>query len=94
MKRCWRRLGGVVVRLLATEGMQAVCVCLGGPVPLSWLSGPEADAAAPPLLGPPPLHPERVRADLPLTDLERWLERTLRAGPYPLRAADREAGEP
>lgn len=32
------------------------------------------------LTGPGPAHPERVRPDIPLTPLERTLQRELRAG--------------
>jgi Family of unknown function (DUF6059) len=43
-----------------------------------WVHMPPSDPCG---WGPPAGHPERLRADVPLSDLERWLTREL--GPLP-----------
>lgn len=56
-----------------------------GPMP-PWPAASAGPAPAPRReAGPPPLHPERLRTDLPLTALERRLARELAPVPRSLR---------
>ncbi|MFD0403135.1 DUF6059 family protein [Kitasatospora sp. NPDC059811] len=59
---------------------------LRGLIALGQLSGYAPPVAPPPPAGPGPGHPERLRPDLPLSDVERELRRQLRdisGGPVP-----------
>lgn len=83
-----RRFGEAVAWLLTSGGLQWVGVCFSpmSPGPVWW--DPEEESApqtVEQIAEPPPLHPERLRADLPLTELELALERELGAAPWPLR---------
>jgi hypothetical protein len=80
----WAGVGRVVVKVLTMPGLQALGVWFGACVPwpmaygawdepVRWVPGAPDGVAR--LLEPPPLHPERVRDDLPLTELELRIAR-------------------
>ncbi|MBL1106828.1 hypothetical protein JK361_19840 [Streptomyces sp. 5-8] len=80
--------GRALVKVLTLPGLQALGFWFGSvmPWPMSygawdepvrWVPGAPDGTGR--LVEPPPLHPERVRDDLPLTELELRLSRELSA---------------